>query len=821
MEVSKPLIARNGSTTPQVLQVSATTTLNSRQVELSYASLDSDGLEAEQHAKCVVEYKDSSTWVQEWSAIQFLVQERIGDLRRAEANGLISKITKGLAYKLFATFVDYQPKYRGMDLVVMDSAKLEATANVTFQTNEGQFFCSPYWIDSLAHLSGFILNGGDAAESGKFVFISHGWKSMRFSRQFTYGETYQTYVRMLPGPKNIYEGNVYIFDNSGEDIVGVVGGLKFQRIPVTLLNRVLPAPAKVQTAAQITPQRLVAVKEPMQRSNPDNGIRPIATKSTASSPLAPKSIPVIIDPKHLPQSPSLVSQVLGVISERLGVALIELRDETYFGDIGLDSLMALDILSQLREILGFEVPGTLFIDQPSVKDLRVYLTQQSGTVSPQSDGGTDRSSSPTSVYSIQSYSTTATSVDVCIDDMDVKPHGTNTSGLISTIRNIISEQMNILVAEITDSTDLPSLGLDSLMSLSILGSLREETGQDWPSDLFITNPTIENIEQYLKQNLESPKIDRQKQPTTPLNTGKIRAIDPTNYPRAKAFLLQGHKARAKQTLFLFPDGSGSASYYAKIPPIGEDLVVYGFNCPFMTTPEQFTIGIDGVATLYLTELRRLQPAGPYLLGGWSAGGVIAYEVMQQLLRSGERVERLILLDVPNPLDIVRLPPRLHHFFGDIGLLGDPAGEPSTGAQKTRIPEWLLPHFESCINALVAYKPLPIVVDKARLPKVHAIWARYGVCRFPHDPRPDFPIDEPPHLKWLLENRTDFGTNGWDRLIPGEIRTEVLDGNHFTIMNGDLVSLACYLMSPFSSALLTWLLTQVRKLGMGIQRGTEW
>jgi acyl carrier protein/surfactin synthase thioesterase subunit len=605
---------------------------------------------------------------------------------------------------------------------------------------------------------------------------------------------------MLPGPKNVYEGNVYILDNSGANVVGVVGGLKFQRIPVTLLNRLLPPPAADKTVAPTTSQRRVATKEAVQNVAPTSETKQIPSKNIVPASLATQSNQ-IGEAKPLAQSASLASQVLGVISEALEVDLTELRDETYFGDIGLDSLMALDILSQLREILGFEVPGTLFIDHPSVKDLQAYLSQQSGTVSPQSEGDSDWSPLLSSVYSSQSYSSTATSLDICNDDMDIKAHGTTASSLISTIRNIIAEQMDILVAEITDSTDLPSLGLDSLMSLSILGSLREDTGLDWPSDLFITNPTIENIEQYIKRDAKSSGLDVHEPSPTAVNTDNVQTIDPANYPRAKAFLLQGHRARAKQTLFLFPDGSGSASSYAKIPPIAQDLVVYGFNCPFMTTPEQFTIGINGVAALYLAELRRLQPTGPYLLGGWSAGGVIAYEVMQQLLLSGERVERLVLLDAPCPLDIVRLPPRLHHFFGDIGLLGDLAGEPSSAVQKARIPEWLLPHFEACINALVTYKPRPIV-DMAHPPKVHAIWARYGVCRFPHDPRPDFPIDDPPHLKWLLENRTDFGTNGWDKLIPGEIRTEVLDGNHFTIMNDDLVSLPYCLVSSFSSASLT-------------------
>src|SRR5206468_4134770 len=54
---------------------------------------------------------------------------------------------------------------------------------------------------------------------------------------------------------------------------------------------------------------------------------------------------------------------------------------------------------------------------------------------------------------------------------------------------------------------------------------------------------------------------------------------------------------------------------------------------------------------YLTDLRSVQPAGPYRLGGWSMGGAVAYEIARRLVAAGERVVLLALLDAPS-----RMPP---------------------------------------------------------------------------------------------------------------------------------------------------------------------
>ena len=51
-----------------------------------------------------------------------------------------------------------------------------------------------------------------------------------------------------------------------------------------------------------------------------------------------------------------------------------------------------------------------------------------------------------------------------------------------------------------------------------------------------------------------------------------------------------------------------------------------------------------MAAAHLEALRTIQPQGPYLLGGWCNGGLIAYEIARQLQAQGQRVDLLILMD---------------------------------------------------------------------------------------------------------------------------------------------------------------------------------
>lgn len=272
-------------------------------------------------------------------------------------------------------------------------------------------------------------------------------------------------------------------------------------------------------------------------------------------------------------------------------------------------------------------------------------------------------------------------------------------------------------------------------------------------------------------------------------SAELAKVDILWCPPATSLILQGNAKTATHSLFLLPDGSGSATSYSRIPKLSSDYLVYGLDCPFMRKPKDFTIGVVGVSQLYINEIKRRQSKGPYLLGGWSAGGVMAYEVCCQLIAKGNIVERLVLIDAPSPkMASEPLPSGLHIFLDEIGLLGNGA----------KIPGWLLDHFGSTIKALSEYKAVPL--PKGKAPKTFAIWCREGICGDPGSKRPPVPPGgEPTPMKFLLNHRKIFDDYGWNELV-GLVDVGVMNGNHFTMMQDQHVCLPEYPL--LLSALLT-------------------
>ncbi|KAL9604622.1 MAG: hypothetical protein Q9219_000342 [cf. Caloplaca sp. 3 TL-2023] len=763
MEVSKPFIAEATAPKGQTIRLSATLQLANNRADLVFSS--GSGKSNTEHAKCHVEYGSGATWLQEWQRNSYLIKGRVESLKKAANAGTAHRMLRGMAYKLFASFVDYDTKYRGMEEVILDSPELEATSHVVFQTtkNDGEFVCSPYWIDSVAHLAGFIVNANDALDSTKQVYISHGWESMRFAEPLQATKTYRSYVKMQPAGPNMVSGDVYVFD--GDKIIGLVGALKFQCIPRQLLNTFLPprgltAPSK----APLPADRRLSIKPAASKSPILEKAPKPQTRSTSSK-----------EPSH-----RITTKALEIIASELGIPANELADAIEFANLGVDSLMSLSITGRMREELEIEVQSSLFTDHPTVRGMKDFLSQYDlseivGELLESTDDSliSDMDSDDTS--SNGGRISTPTSLDSAeIDEPSEAP--TDPESLSMIVRETISREMGVEIKELLATDDLSSLGMDSLMSLSILGVLRETTGLSLPTTFLIDHHSIKAIETALhinpsKKELKAKADARVMKQATVAATAKPERL-------ASSVLLQGSSKNASKTFWLVPDGSGSATSYIFIPEISRKTAVWGLNSPFMKTPEEYHGGVIGMASSFIQEMKRRQPDGPYYLGGWSAGGVMAYEIVRQLTDAGDHVEVLVLIDSPSPALIEPLPPSLHRFFGEIGLLGDGEGA------IDRLPPWLLPHFAQTVKALGAYKPQRPSLKQR--PKVFAIWCEDGVCKYPSDRRPDpYPYG---HAQWLLENRSDFGPNRWDEYLDGaSITTRHMLGNHFTMMREPFVA----------------------------------
>ncbi len=100
--------------------------------------------------------------------------------------------------------------------------------------------------------------------------------------------------------------------------------------------------------------------------------------------------------------------------------------------------------------------------------------------------------------------------------------------------------------------------------------------------------------------------------------------------------------------FCFHGAGGNVLSYRKLSQyLGVDQPFYGLQAQGLDGGARPLESIEEMAALYVKEIRKVQPRGPYLLGGYCMGGTIAYEVARQLQSSGEAVALLALCDTMN------------------------------------------------------------------------------------------------------------------------------------------------------------------------------
>jgi iron transport multicopper oxidase len=752
MEVQQPLIVKSSrEEETRVLRIYARVDRHSQIIKVEYVSAFPGQKAETKHATCCIEFGSPEKWLRRWSHDLYLIQDRVAALQKLTDSGEVSKMTSRLAYRLFASLVDYAPQYQRMDQVLLASNLFEATATVKLDDrgDDATFVYSPYWIDALLHLSGFVMNGNDTLNYNEAVYISHGWESLRFAKPLNPKGHYQAYVRMLPRDKTMVGGNVWILCDG--EVVGLAEDLRFQRVPRTVLDMLLPPVGVKRTAER---QLLKAVPhKPLPK-------RPVPSSETqlAAVSLRPGTS-------------------LDIISAELGLEVSDISPHDRLSDLGVDSLMSLTLASNLTEQLAITISHSELMDCNTISELLAMLDQkQGGTTSPLTNSSVESSQDSGSSYEASDSSQSSAMVETFTP-------GSAISDTAELVRSIIADETGIPTEDLESSADLSAVGVDSLMSLAILARL-QEVGVELPTNFFLENNTMNEVFRALPrasgfvtpqlQGIEKVEKGDQKLPASNHNQTDVSF-------RARVVLLQKRSnPTSAGNFFLFPDGSGSPFSYAALEPISPDFDVYGLVCPFIDSPDDYTGGIEATVKIYLSAIRDQQPHGPYHFGGWSVGGVLAYEASRQLIEAKQKVQSLILIDAPCPAVLPPMSSSLIDYLASKGVFGQSHGTSAPKAGEKR--QSLLKHFDSTVANLALYKPRPIIPLVDTLETL-IIWAREGV-------NGDSNVSQSSNSteSWILDNRSDFGPHGWETVLPVQhISTVPVSGNHFTMMAGQNVS----------------------------------
>ncbi|WP_176489702.1 AMP-binding protein [Mobilicoccus massiliensis] len=181
--------------------------------------------------------------------------------------------------------------------------------------------------------------------------------------------------------------------------------------------------------------------------------------------------------------------------------------------------------------------------------------------------------------------------------------------------------------EVGRDADFFALGGDSLAAEELTAMVVTDLGidaADVTSSLLAQAPTVAEYAGRLKR-----RPDRRQQIVSVLQPG------------------DGNR----RPLFLVAGGGGlGVGFVPVVRHLPRDLPVYSFHSYGLERKAIPDWSIPAAARRNVRELRKIQPHGPYLLGGHSFGGLVAYEMAMQLRAAGEEVEMLFELDSfpPNP-----------------------------------------------------------------------------------------------------------------------------------------------------------------------------
>jgi|GEM_PF-138691 len=236
--------------------------------------------------------------------------------------------------------------------------------------------------------------------------------------------------------------------------------------------------------------------------------------------------------------------------------------------------------------------------------------------------------------------------------------------------------------EVGVTEDFFASGGHSLLAMRLLARIEQAFGRRLPASSLLELRTIAGIAELLRD--EEP-------------------------PASALVALQPHGRRPP---FVLPHATAGTVYcYRALAEAlgGARRPVYGLEAP--SIEREPPRSIEDLAGRYVDELTRAEPHEPYLLAGWSMGGLIAYEMARRLEASGRPVALVALLDSApvGPLDGDRVEEEsLRHLMADLGLQPDGLAFDEAGSAGERTDDRLnrlLDHARR-VGALPADMGLP-------------------------------------------------------------------------------------------------------------------
>ncbi|MCB8949264.1 MAG: amino acid adenylation domain-containing protein [Ardenticatenaceae bacterium] len=167
------------------------------------------------------------------------------------------------------------------------------------------------------------------------------------------------------------------------------------------------------------------------------------------------------------------------------------------------------------------------------------------------------------------------------------------------------------------------LGGHSLQAVTLFAAIEKRLKLRLPVSLLFEAPTIRQLAAAIRQREDAP------------DWSSLVPIQPRG---------------TKSPLFCVHGGAGHVFHYHDLAQLlGTERPFYALQPKLdEKTHQSIFAAVEEMATHYISEIKTVQPEGPYLLSGFCFGGVVVYEMAQQLVQAGDEVGLLVFIDPSTP-----------------------------------------------------------------------------------------------------------------------------------------------------------------------------
>ncbi|HYF42674.1 MAG TPA: SDR family NAD(P)-dependent oxidoreductase [Ramlibacter sp.] len=231
--------------------------------------------------------------------------------------------------------------------------------------------------------------------------------------------------------------------------------------------------------------------------------------------------------------------------------------------------------------------------------------------------------------------------------VESRPVNAAAAGL-NPVEQVIAETWRELlgVDDVGRDDDFFALGGHSLAAVRLFARIRKQYNVDLPLATLFQAPTLGTLAAVVAQ---AGGLDI-RMPDAPAAPSAADDAPAAILQRPWSPLVAICKGKpGKRPLFCVHGAGGNVLNFKVISDrLGADQPFYGLQAQGVDGKLPPLTSVEAMATQYVEAIRTVDPTGPYRLAGYSAGGVIAYEMAQQLRRAGAEVELLAMIDTLSP-----------------------------------------------------------------------------------------------------------------------------------------------------------------------------